>query len=233
MTCTGGGSCVQSPTDCPGNFLLCDGFESGSLDTTTKWQPPNCAPGTTLTVDTNQHHWGNYALHVQFGAVSSQAYDWCWTKTQQMSIFSSTPMYFRAWVFYAQLPGADSETLIDLASSANGNSASGGIGIDKPGTYYIGQANSGFDYKTPSTVAITLGAWNCIELEVDTSPPNGQMLGWDSNSSSTPDPALHGNANLASLLSARFGLDFNGPTIAFDMYMDDIAISNSYIPCNQ
>lgn len=234
MTCTGGGTCTQSGTDCPGNFLLCDGFESGSIDTTTKWDAPNCGPSDSMSVGTVAHT-GNHSLHVAMAQVGDNSYQYCQLKTQQASIFSATPMYFRAWIYFQSfIPGTANTFIITVLSNANGG-ASGGMGIDAVGSFVAGQANSGNDYQVTSmTQAIVPNTWTCIELEIDTNYsqyPNGLLQVWDSNTSMTAD--LSGSANLQPLVSADFGLTYNGPAAPTDLYIDDIAVSNTYIGCNQ
>jgi hypothetical protein len=237
MTCTGGGSCVASGTDCPGNFLLCDGFESDSIDTTTKWQPPNCTALTSMGIGTVAHS-GKYSLHVAMADVPDTSYVACFLKTKQSSIFSSTPMYFRAWIYMNAFAGTDNEFFIIALSSANGQSASGGMGLDSTGLFKSGNANTGgYDYTHTATSAqpMSVNTWACVEVEIDTdysTYPNGQLQAWD-NTSGTPDPQLTGTAELQSLLSATFGMSYNGPALPVDFYIDDIAISNTYIGCNQ
>jgi hypothetical protein len=234
MTCTGGGTCVNTGTDCPGNFLLCDGFESDSIDTTTKWESPNCTSLTAMSVGAVAHT-GKYALHVAMQTVSNTAYVACTLKTQQASIFSSTPMYFRAWIYFQSfIPGTNNTLILITPSSANGQSASGGLGINAVGSFIAGQSNSGSDYeKTSTTQAIFPNTWTCIELGINTdygTYPNGLLQAYDTTSG-TPD--MTGNANLQSLVSAEFGLEYNGPATQTDLYIDDIAISNTYIGCSQ
>ena len=234
MTCTGGGTCVNTGTDCPGNFLLCDGFESGSIDTTTKWESPDCPSPNSMSVGSVAHT-GSHALHVAMQQLGNSSYVTCFLKTKQSSIFSSTPMYFRAWVYFQNfIPGTDNTVIITAPSSANGQSASGGMGIDNVGDFIAGQSNSGADYeKTSTTQFIVTNTWTCIELGINTNYstyPNGLLQAWDTTSGG---PDLSGNANLQSLIAAEFGLTYNGPAAPTDLYIDDIAISNTYIGCSQ
>jgi len=108
------------------------------------------------------------------------------------------------------------------------------LGIDAVGDFIAGQSNSGADYeKTSTTNAAFVGNWYCIELGINTNYstyPNGLLQAWDTTSGG---PDLSGNANLQSLIAAEFGLTYNGPAAPTDLYIDDIAISNTYIGCNQ
>lgn len=234
MTCTGGGSCVPAATDCPGNFLLCDGFESGSIDTTTKWESPRCSTNNSIAVSSSQHHTGSYSLQITMASVPDESYVNCLLQTAQSSIFSATPMYFRAWVYMTAFANTDNEFLVTPV--ANGSGASGGMGINKSGDFVAGIANSGDDYEnTGANPPILLNTWTCIEVEVDTdysTYPNGKQWAYDTTSG-TPDPNLVGDAKLQPLGYADFGVTYNGPAQATTFYFDDIAISNTYIACDQ
>jgi hypothetical protein len=225
----GGGA--DGASDCPGSFLLCDGFESDSIDPM-KWDQQSCTSMTSMDIGTTAHR-GSYSLHVHVSAISDSSYADCRLQTSQVSIFSSTPMYFRAWVYLTNTLGT---TLITALQSTSGGS--GNMGVDATGRFTVGVANSGNDYSSTSTNAAPLSPnnWTCIELEIDTdyaTYPNGMLAAWDSNTSSTADPQLAGTAKLQPLVAAKFGLTLNGPSPAADLFIDDIAISNTYVPCGQ
>ncbi len=161
----------------------------------------------------------------------------CVLQTKQSSIFSSTPMYFRAWVYLTAYTGAaDPASVIGVQSSANGGAATGSLGFGSTGLFVSKVSNSGgFDYSNTSTATISENTWTCIELEVDTdyaSFANGSLAAWD-DATGTADAQLAGTAKLQPLVSASFGLSYSGPSLSTDLYIDDIAISNTYVPCNQ
>jgi hypothetical protein len=189
-----------------------------------------------MAVSSAQHHSGSYSLHIAMADVPDTSYVDCYLKTAQSSIFSSTPMYFRAWVYVTAFAGVDNEFLITTVSGGSG--ASGGMGLDSTALFKSGNANTGgYDYTHTATSSppLSLNTWTCIEVEINTNYstyPNGQLLAWD-NTSGTPDPQLTGTAKLQPLAFAEFGVTYNGPAIPTDFYFDDIAISNTYIGCNQ
>jgi hypothetical protein len=226
----GGG---DGASDCPGSFLLCDGFESDSIDPT-RWTSPDCtAAMTSMDVGTIAHR-GSYSLHVHVSQITDTSYASCTLKTSMTSIFASTPMYFRAWIYPTANAGA-TQSIITALSTANG-SASGSMGLDSTGVFRVGVANAAANnYVNTSTRIISTNAWTCIELEIDTNyatHPNGLLAAWD-DTSGTADPQLGGTAELQPLFAALFGLSLNGPSAAVDLYIDDVAISNTYIPCSQ
>jgi hypothetical protein len=232
---SGSSSGGQTGTDCPGNFLLCDGFESDAIDTTTKWQAPNCTTLTSMGIGTIAHS-GSYSLHVHVAALPGSSLASCVLATKQTSIFSSTPMYFRAWVYMTAYSGAAATEPIIAAQSSGG--AAGSIGIGSTGLFATQVTNDGgndYSHTAQSSPGLPLNAWACLELEIDTdyaTYPNGLLAAWD-DTSGTADAQLGGTAALQPLVSSTFGLSFNGPSLATDLYIDDIAISNTYVPCSQ
>jgi hypothetical protein len=244
MTCSGGGTCVSSPTDCPGGFLLCDGFESGTISTTL-WDHTHDDANQTLTVDTANPHNGSYALHVHVNALNNGVF--VESHVHETVTFPSPVLYIRAFYSLSALPGPDDDVLLGLSSYANGQSASGAMGFLKPGFFSSGVSNTTgdtYDYYTTSASKIPTGTspavWTCLELEVDTSyaapNPNGLLQVW--HDSTTVDPKMIGTAELQPLVGATFGLDFGAPnggtaTTPVDLYVDDIAIDTKYIDCSQ
>jgi hypothetical protein len=167
--------------------------------------------------------------------VSDSSLASCVLKTKQSSVFSSTPMYFRAWVYMTAYSGApNNESIIAVQS---GGGATGSMGIGSTGLFITQVANSGgYDYShtAQGAAGLSLNTWTCVELEIDTNYatyPNGLLAAWN-DTSGTADTQLAGTAKLQPVVSATFGLSFNGPSLATDLYVDDIAISNTYIPCN-
>jgi len=219
-------------SDCPGSFLLCDGFESGTIDPT-RWASPNCTAMTGMDIGTTAHS-GSHSLHVHVSQITDTSYATCTLKTNMASIFGSTTMYFRIWVYPTANAGT-TQSIITALSTANG-SASGSMGLDSTGDFRVGVANAAANnYVSTSTRTISTNAWTCIELEIDTNyamHANGLLAAWD-DTSGTADPQLAGAAELQPLFAALFGLSLNGPSAAVDLYIDDIAISSTYVPCSQ
>jgi hypothetical protein len=243
MTCTGSGTCVQAPTDCPGSFVLCDGFEGSSSVNTSTWSLGSGDPNIALSVDTSgQHaHWGTNSLHLHTNALSNVGYVQSFiTETKTTG---STRIYVRFWIAISQYPGVDNVGFVTLLSGADGQSASGGFGIDQIGEYIDGVTNTGdasTTWKGNSSSTLPTGSkWTCIEMLVDTTygapSPDGVLQAWVAGATS-PDPNLSGNDKLAPLDGIQFGLDFttpSSPSNPVDLYFDDIAIGTSFIDCNQ
>jgi hypothetical protein len=181
-------------------------------------------------------HSGSYSLHVHMSAVNDSSQASCVLQTRQSSVFSSTPRYFRAWIYLTNFPGVPGNEAFITAQSSTG--ATGSMGTNSTGQYVTQVANSGgndFTHAAPNTPVLPTGTWTCIELEIDTdynTYPNGLLAAWD-DTSGTADSQLAGTAELQPLVSSSFGLSFAGPSLVTDLYVDDIAISSTYVPCNQ
>jgi hypothetical protein len=239
MTCQGTG-CVAQPTDCPGNFLLCDGFE-GSTSLSSVWDQ-NVSPageGLTLQIDGQQHHTGSQALHIHVPALANSTY--VQDDIHETFTFPNAVLYFRAWYYVTQLPGVDNVGIMVFPSTENGGNGSGGLAFGQsPGALFDGESNTGgYDTKNVSTTSkMPVGTWTCLEMLVDTTyaSPNtsGSMQVWqDTSAQSASDPDMTGIARLQSLYAAHFGVAFAPPSVAFDLYIDDVAIDTSYIPCDE
>jgi hypothetical protein len=244
MTCTGSGICVPSPTDCPGSFLLCDGFESEAISSSRWSLPDQSDTRQAITVDTAFAHRGTYALHVHVNSLNDGVY--LSSVVKETSTFPNSLLYLRAWVLLSAYSNIDDTGLVFLQSTANGQSASGGMGYMPNGVYWSSVANSGgFDFLHQSSATLPVGLsssnWTCIEMEVDTSyaSPNtdGLMQVWHGTGTS-PDGVLTGTAKLQSLDAIAFGTYFTPPSggtpsPAIDLYIDDIAVDTTFIDCNQ
>jgi hypothetical protein len=241
MTCSGGGTCVVAPTDCPGTFQFCDGFESGSIQTSLWPARTTNDANQTLQIDSVMPHRGSYSLHVHVNALGNVGY--VASYLGQTATNGTTPVYIRAWYSLSGLPGPDNDNLLVILSNANLQSASGGMGFSSNGSLVAGIQNTVnptlYDYSHTSSSHILLGTWTCIEVYVDTSYagsyPDGQLQVW--HDSTTADSVMGGTAKLQPLAGLQFGLDFTGPSSGtsnpVDLFIDDIATSTSYIDCSQ
>jgi hypothetical protein len=224
-----------------GGFLVCDGFESDSINPAI-WQPFTTG-GASVTVDNTAAHRGNYALHVHVGAVDGgfNAGRIVWLPHP----FPSNLLYIRAWYSLSALPGPDSDIILTLVSGANAQAARGEMGFQQAGRFFAGVSNTtpaSFDYTNYSAPTTTFPTgvaprvWTCIQLQVDTTyaapNPNGLLQVWHDG---TQDPQ-GGTAELQPLTGVIFGLEFSvgtGTTNPVDLYVDDVAIDTNSIACSQ
>ncbi len=236
-------ACMTPPTDCPGSFLICDGFESGPPVDTNVWYGVT-SPGSTMVVDGTNPHRGAYSLHIHVDQQTGSSYFQTDIQATQTSKFTNNnPIYVRAFFSLSAPPGNTDTVLIDVGSLANQDSASASLGFSDTGQIKDGVANtdSGLtQYSRTSMVPMPTGAppgsWICLELGIDTSSqgswPNGHLQVWDDGGTG-PDPLLPGSAAMQPLYNASFGIQFQTPSSPLDLYVDDIAVDTQFIPCDQ
>jgi hypothetical protein len=231
------GDGATTPPSCPTGALLCDSFESGSLDPSVWTQ--SCNTGATFAVDGTGPHRGQYSLHVHFDAVGSDSA--ICASVISASTFLSTPLFVRAFVATGSLPNYNSALwgFGPLWTEDVATVSLGGIGFDVTGHYQSFVSAPGTGQTQTSSALVMKGAnpplWNCLELEVDTSDaggPNGLMQVWH-DGTSTPDPQLTGLAQLPPALDVLLGLTGEGPIAAFDAYFDDVVVATQFIDCSQ
>jgi hypothetical protein len=236
MICSGG-SCVHSPTDCPGPWLVCDGFESGSIGS--QWFVVNTGGGGgTIIVDGTHPHRGASALHIAFPGGGS-GYVQIYVNTTNG--FPINTGYARVWFAISAI--TTGVELIDFQSTAGGSGGIGQFGFSYPGgTFFDGAADipSPWDLTSATTMPYgTPAPYTCLELGIDATYdaiyPNGAMWVWKDVSSqgSYLSDLQSMTAQLQSLRGANIGIQFTPPAPAFDLFIDDIAIDSSYIPCDQ
>jgi hypothetical protein len=226
---------VDAPTSCPGGYLLCDGFESGQIDTA-RWQATANDATQSVTVDGTRAFRGSYSLHVHVASLSNGIY--VQPHVRESSTFASPVVHMRAYFWISAYPGPDNETLINV-DEASGN-ASAGMGFGQTG-HLIGSVSNtpnGMDYSHASaTNILPLQSWTCLELMIDNTlaapNPLGVLSIWQDGGLVND---LTGTADLTPLGVATFGISFTPPSAppaspAVDLFIDEVAVSNSYIGC--
>jgi hypothetical protein len=201
-----------------------------------------------MAVDTVHPHSGAYSLHIHAGAVSS-GYPQVFLGLPD-SFFPIPTMYVRAWFALTALPGQDGNALFTFASSVNMSSGTAQLGFDNDDFLVSGVAGTVANYytKRPMTAAMPYGGsvsgdaaaipWTCLEMAIDVSYqspwPIGHLQVWqDVSSASSQVSGLEGTAQLQQLNGFTIGISYPTPTGPFDLFIDDIAIDSSYIPCDQ
>jgi hypothetical protein len=230
----GGGADSATPlapdaaTDCPGGFLLCDGFESGEIDPSI-WSIPN--PPTSFQVamvDQINPFRGAWALHIRVGMLDAgETADPQISETRTFSPPPSTSrFYVRAYFWLSALPGVQIDNFMtgsaaDYSSEYVGAAADGTLTLT---AYDHADGGVVFGHATTDLPAAT---WTCLELEMDTAANGGSQLTVDDDAS-LPEPAT-----VPALTSMAFGINITGPTAVLELYIDEIAISETYVGCAQ
>jgi hypothetical protein len=238
MTCSGG-ACVPAATDCPGTFLVCDGFENGTT-LGSQWYAVQ-APGTMMVIDSQKAHTGSNALHISYPGGGATGFLQTYVNASQTPAFPQDTLYVRVWFYISVVPDTGG-TLIALQSNANVTGGVGEMGFvqDTPWLFDDVEDLTSNNGGTQSSVAtMPASSWTCLEFGIDTTYdatyPNGEEWVWQGASSqaSYVTDLVHTPAQLQNLRGANIGIQFNVPTQAFDLYIDDVAIDASYIPCDE
>jgi hypothetical protein len=227
--------------------LLCEDFESGTLDTST-WTTGGTAP----FVDGVQHARGTKALHVK--RVNNGNSTIKETKTFPAP---SNRYYGRIFVWFEQLPYATTTPLFDFAHwtfvAASGTSVSGEIRISGMLQSGLNHFGVGTDNRTdpagtgdwtnmdkdPSgkPLAVPTKGWTCIEWMHD-GEHNETRFWWDG----VEHPSMHttesihgGNTNpfiLPQFTNVVIGwAEYQTTTETFEEWVDEIVIDKERIGC--
>jgi hypothetical protein len=189
--------------------------------------------GTSIVVDSSQHHSGTQSLHVSLpAATASGPQSYLSSNVQETQTFPSNgPLYFRAYFMLSNYTMRNTGVLTPFGSISE--DSQGGWEFEPDGTLFAGVSNTGTsnDYNAYTTSQIPLLQWSCIELETDPSmtPLGFQQLGWGS-----PLAWLSGSdgtADLTSLVSLTVGLELGGPSNAVQLWVDDLEVATTPIDC--
>jgi hypothetical protein len=222
------------PSNCPGaGGRVCEGFESGSINTTLWSLTQN---GMTVTVDGTHVYRGTKAMHVHADAVPSGGTG----GTRQGEIDATlsptiNPMYLRAFVYIdKQVPPGGN--LMDV--QGGGPSYTGAVLAYGDGTAWLevlNYNNTGphFDQVSSPTQAITAGTWMCLEVETISDTGSGGGMNVWFNDSPVGNLSPMGITQLPLYVDAVFGLDFSDPVPApaVDAWFDEIMIDSARIGC--
>ncbi len=200
----------DAATDCPGGFLLCDGFESGDIDPSI-WSIPN--PATTyqvVSVDNNNPFRGAYALHVRIGVLDAgETADPQISETKTFSPPPSTSrFYVRAYFWLSALPGVPIDNFM-TGSAADYSSEYVGMGADGTLTLTVYDHADGGVVFGHATTDLTQAVWTCLELEMDTAGNGGSQLTVNDDAA-LPEPATVPALTLHGVRHQHHGADGGG-----------------------
>ena len=221
--------------------MLCEDFESGTLDTQT-WKTVGTAP----VIDTVQAARGNHALHVHLNSNGPS-----YIKETKTFPALAGNYYARAFVYFTHLPTtgmtyahwtafASSTSIGEIRISGqyqNGKNKFG-VGTDSgmnPAGTGDWTTNDNDPAGAPRTVPT--GEWLCIEWQHD-SANDVTRFWWDATEhpSLMTTATMHGgNANpyaIPDITAAWFGWqEYQTSTQEFELWVDEIAIDAQRIGC--
>ncbi|MEO8900665.1 MAG: hypothetical protein ABI488_03415 [Polyangiaceae bacterium] len=249
---SGGGA--GGAASCPG--LLCEDFESGSIDPA-KWD--TSSKGGTLAVQTQQVAHGKYALHLQ--GLGSGSDDWAtlMAKSAPMALNAATT-FGRASMYFSAAVSASLHIQFPFAGSNGTGSGTGPAPVTKLRYLEVGSYNGQWQLSMDihdvspniedSAYAgsnIPTGKWVCIEWEFEDQPDRitlwvgGNQVGvfdnmhinYSSAGTKSGGTIYQGkNSGLIGVFDT-FGIGFHDwhPTKAFDLYYDDVVLDTKRIGC--
>jgi len=232
----GASRCATSGT------VLCDDFESGTLDTTT-WQTAGQAP----TIDGLQAARGTKALHISRTG-NGQSY------IRETKTFPALAggYYARAFIYFTKMPGAPLTyahwtafaSATDIGEIRIGGQFQNGKNLWGVGTdSATGTGDWTNNDKDPNNAPVTipLGTWQCIEWHHDPTNDTTEFW-WDGvlhpSLGTIPTTPHGGNASvpytLNDITSVWFGwFEYQMTTLPFEMWIDEIAVDSARIGCVQ
>jgi hypothetical protein len=247
ITLAGAETDMARPPDLarPCSYELCEGFESGQLNSNVWTETLGDTTKMNITVDDTVAHSGSYSLHLHSDALSKGS---TMTALIAESLFVPTttqPLFVRLWLKAAAWPstngaGTGHDALIEVhAPGASGevlNIEASSQAVDQGSVErldflaYGGVPNN--VYKQ-GTSPLPTGMWFCLEwgLAYDAQDMLIHSHTWLGDGDI--EVALEADAAAASFNTMLIGMDekptdVQGP---IDLWIDDIVISGAYVSC--
>jgi len=223
-----------APIACPAGAKLCEGFESGAVDTgrwPSKYEQP---PSSTISVSSLRAHSGSYSLRAHFAANGATARNLD-AQLVNTGAFPADPTYVRAWVYLDGVPGIPGG--ISLANIQQTGAPYGGFTFYLAGAYVgVNAYNFAFTANKnavdPDAIANLYNRWICFEWQVTNGGggllrtyADGVALSTGDTPFSTVSPGMG-----ELILGAEGQVAANAP--AFDIYFDDVVVSATRVGCN-
>jgi len=249
---TDGGAGGASP--CPG--LLCEDFESGSIDPA-KWD--TSSKGGTLAVQTQQVAHGKYALHLQ--GLGSGSDDWATLfATNAPAALKSATTFGRASMYFSAAVSASLHIQFSFAGSNGTGSGTGPAPVTKLRYLEVGSYNGQWQLSMDihdvapniedsayAGTNIPTNKWVCVEWELEDQPEritlwvggtqagvfDNMHINYSSDGTKSGGTFYQGKTSGIVGVFDTFGIGFHDwhPTKAFDVYYDDVVLDTKRIGC--
>ncbi len=219
----------SGPVVCPSDVLLCDGFEGGSVSTTS-WDDGATQTNGSVTVDQTHVHRGQYALHVHTNAVASGSAEASIGETHTFTPPGAS-FWVRAFYYFPSNASTATATLLD-ATQKTTPFDDVALAIDHDALSIYNGFNGG-SYVASSTPLLPLDTWVCLEWQVYTGAPN-QLHAWVDGQ---PVAALDSmQPTTAAQPIGRFSVGMgiyppNTSPMALDAWIDDVIFDHAPIGC--
>jgi hypothetical protein len=208
---------------CLATYLLCDGFETATLDPV--WTPS----ASGVSIDSTVAHRGQQSLHVHADAIAVDgAAEAIVTETASFAT-SPTTFYVRAFIRLSALP-ADNLGLIE-AQQSTGDPSADGLFVTSAGLTLFSQ----FSEKSRDANFIPAdNAWTCAVWSVVRATDTSGSLGLSGDATDTiTNVQTDGTPSIDEM---DFGIELAGPTDtlaqpAIDVWFDDVIVAASPLAC--
>jgi hypothetical protein len=216
---------------CAGSaFALCDGFESGGIDSKTWTMASDNGGGATIVVDTVRAKRGTHSLHVHLPqGTSGQSAGARMFETQTFPALQKA-LYGRVFVYLLGAPPGKHTPFVAVEETSPDYHYYG-TEEKNGGQLYATQGGGGIDEGFGSATVIAHDKWVCLEWYYSGA---GEVRTWLDGSEITD---IHETGFLAaSFTDVLLGLsDEDLSTVAlaagFDAWFDEVAIGQSPIGC--
>jgi hypothetical protein len=218
---------------CPPDVLLCDGFETGTIDSF-RWDVSAAPSGGAISLDNTRAHRGTWSLHAHLDPVASGA-----TATANIGeIHTFTPpgasFFVRGWFYFPSATSTATATVIDSGQDAPPYKSLSLATDHDALSIYDNFANPAV-YTASTTPKLPLDTWTCIEWQVDTGTPNQIHVSVDGVAVTQLDlmVATRGTPEIGAIY---FGLSMYPPNTtatAVDAWIDDIIFDRNAIGCSK
>jgi hypothetical protein len=216
---------------CPTGVLLCDGFESGTIDPVI-WDQSTTTTVGTVTPDNTRAHRGAWSLHLHTSAITSGGTAIATVGENHTFTSAGQTFFVRAYYYF---PSGTASTAVATLLDASQTSGAGddvSLAIDHDAlSMYDGFAAGA--YTASTTPLVPLDAWTCVEWEVDTGTPN-QMHAWVNGTQVTQLDLMEATTGTPQIGGLDVGLGIyppNASTAALDVWLDDVIVDRARIGC--
>ncbi|HZS39852.1 MAG TPA: hypothetical protein VFF06_23625 [Polyangia bacterium] len=217
-----------APIPCPANVLLCEGFETGTVDAL-RWDSINPASNGTIALDNTRAHRGQWSLHAHLNPIATGATGEAEIGETHTFAPVGQTFYVRAFYYFPSAAQSTVATIIDTGQvSAPFYSVSLAIDHDAASIYDAFAAGA---YDVSTAPKIPLDAWVCLEFTVDTGTPNTVRASVNGVNALTLNEATTGTPGIGQLQIGLAMYSPNTSAIAVDAWIDDIIVDKAPIGC--
>ena len=219
-----GGTGDAADPACLQGYSVCDGFEGGTIDTSTWMIDP------AVTLDTTHVHRGLQSAKVHmdaFGVGQNRYVSLDETKTITAG---ATTFWVRAWLWLSALPAGGNG--LELITAERPGSAGDYVFVFSNRTSVYTQFGS---QSMNSTSLIPVGSWFCAIFKVVRSTGNTGSLDLSGTGPMIPLPNVQTDA-AQPMQIITIGIGFSGsnvpdPQPALDLWVDDVIVHTSAVTC--